>query len=131
MLIDEFSVNGEVETFNYGVENSIFTVLVSGAVTDSEIGEGYAEGPLEELGEVALKILFNNSDDGVRARTANAYAGGSAVSFKYFIQADTSVQWTRFIWDTDTSCYNYEDTYTSFGNTEWRIFRFPSGPSWH
>ncbi len=122
ILIDDFTVNGETDTFNGGYENSLFTVKDANRTTLSADGEGYtgeAATP-EELGEIAMKFLLNNGDE-VRARTTIAYAGGSTVSFRYFIQADTAVQWTRFIWDTDTSCDNYADTYTSFGNTagEW------------
>ena len=130
ILIDDFSIDGTTETFNKGVQKSIFNINIEGAVID---GDGYAstENTPEELGEVAMKILFNHGDDGVRARTTKAYAGGSTVSFRYYIQADAGVQWTRFIWDTDTSCDNYADTYTSFGNTagEWVTWSYtlPSG----
>ncbi|MBO5334618.1 MAG: hypothetical protein J6A87_01435, partial [Clostridia bacterium] len=118
ILIDNFTVNDETDTFNGGFEDGLFTIKDANRTMLSEDGEGYtgeAATP-EEIGEVAMKFFFNN-DDGVRARTTKSYAGGSTVSFRYFIQADMSVQWTRFIWDTDTSCNNYADTYTSFGNT--------------
>ncbi len=135
ILIDDFTVtyNGTTvtETFNKGFANSLFNVNTEGAV---ELGEGYVVPEPEELGEVALKIILNGidgNDDGVRARTTTAYAGGSTVSFKYFIQADTAVQWTRFIWDTDTNCDNYAETFTSFGNTagEWVTWSYtlPAG----
>ncbi len=133
ILIDDFTVNDVTDTFNGGFENGLFTVKDANRTMLSEDGEGYTGevATPEELGEIAMKFFFNNGDDGVRARTTNAYAGGSTVEFKYYIQADTAVQWTRFIWDTDTSCNNYADTYTSFGNTagEWVSWSYtlPSG----
>ena len=134
-IVDTFA-NGQSALFvesetkigtGYGSTGMSF---LESTLVESEGGEETPDMP-EELGEVAMKLLLNNGDDGVRARTTNAYAGGSTVSFRYYIQADTAVQWTRFIWDTDTSCDNYASTYTSFGNTagEWVTWSYtiPSG----
>ncbi len=112
---------------NYGSTGMSFELS-----TFVESGEQEPETPdLEEIGELAMKLLLNQGDDGVRVRTTNAYAGGSKVEFKYYIQANQATQWTRFIWDTDTSCDNYASTYTSFGNTagNWVTWSYtlPSG----
>ncbi len=126
--LDDFSITyadgTETDTFANG-RSALFVESATKNSDHGSSGMSFAEsafgesggGDAEELGEVALKMYFNNGDDGVRARTSTAYAGGSTIQFKYYIQADTATQWTRFIWDTDTSCDNYADTYTSFGNT--------------
>ena len=127
ILIDDFTVNGKTETFNYGLDESIFTVKEPSVVAEYDLE---ARADVEEQ-ELAMKILLNNGDDGVRARTTKQYAGGSTVSFKYYFQADQKTQWTRFIWDEDTTCDNYAGTYTSFGNTagEWVTWSYtlPAG----
>lgn len=137
VIIDNFKIGNQVtETFNNG-DYGIFLDNRESKPDAITIADGYVEGAVvepeapEKIGDLALKILFNNGDDGVRVRTTKAYAGGSTIEFKYYIQADTATQWTRFIWDADTSCSNYADTYTSFGNTagSWVTWSYtlPSG----
>ena len=124
-------------------DNGVSTLFVDSASKNANYGstgmgfvaeEGGNETPeIEKLGDYAMKMMFNNGNDGVRAITKNAYAGGSTVSFRYFIQADQAVQWTRFIWDTDTTPDNYASTYVSFGNaqgewTKWEYTLPEGGP---
>ena len=137
-LIDDFKVGDEVETFGANLHDSAFSVLAAG-VESYQIKPGSisfekataTDEPEETNKELALKIMLNNGNDGVRARTTNAYAGGSTIEFKYYIQADKGVNWTRLIWDTDTSCDNYGEPYTSFGNTagKWTTWSYtlPAG----
>ena len=91
VLIDNFVVkygNTVVsETFNEGVDKSLFNVNTPGAV---EEGEGYEETTLAD-GEYAMKYIFNASSETVSQVTKKAYAGGSTVSFRYYIPAGTKV----------------------------------------
>ncbi len=102
ILIDDFTVNGETDTFNGGYENSLFTVKDANRTTLSADGEGYtgeAATP-EEIGEVAMKYIFNASGETVSQVTKQAYAGGSTVSFKYYIPAGTITKWWGIVWST-------------------------------
>jgi len=102
ILIDDFTVNGETDTFNGGFEDSLFTVKDADRTTISEDGEGYTgevKEP-EEIGEIAMKYIFNASGEVVSQVTKQAYAGGSTVSFKYFIPAGTATKWWGICWST-------------------------------
>ena len=135
VYIDDFTVtapSGEVaaDNFNKGFDESLFNVNNAAYVT---LGDGYTAPTVDPepeqpdvptpdpdapaTGEYAMKLLLNQ-DDCIRVVTKEAYAGGSTISFKYFIQADTATQWTRFIYDTESGkVNNYESPYVSFGNT--------------
>lgn len=141
--MSDFSITYGTTTVADNFNNSSSTIFVDSILKNADLGsngigfvaesidEEVEEPELEKVGDLALKIMLNNGDDGVRAITKKAYAGGSTVSFRYYFQADQAVQWTRFIWDTDNSPSNYEDTYTSFGNVagEWTAWNYtlPSG----
>ena len=99
-LIDNFKVGSVYETFNNGIEASIFKSNVAGGI---EIGDGYTAPAVEE-GEYALKYMFNA--DGVSMITKQGYPGGSKVSFKYFIPKDAiidSKNWWGVAWHNDPS----------------------------
>ena len=142
ILIDDFSINGTVvANFEKGVAKSIFNVNIEGAFVDSASGEGYVdvqapsepEEPSvpEQTAELAMKYLPN--EDGLAAVTTKAYAGGSAVTFKYYIKA-TQTQWWGIAWHTDAaSADNYHAAgihdvmgYKSLGSTTgaWTTFSF-------
>ena len=143
--MSDFSITYGTTTVVDNFNNSSSTVFVDSILKNTDLGsngigfvaesidEDVEEPELEKVGDLALKIMLNNGNDGVRAITKNAYAGGSTVSFRYFIQADQAVQWTRFIWDTDTTTDNYASTYVSFGNaqgewTKWEYTLPEGGP---
>lgn len=150
--LDDFTITTTSATFTEDFSGGTSTILMESGLKNSDRGsmgmsfepsifveEVEPEVPdvpeMEELGEVALQIYFNgkggSNNDGVRAVTSKAYPGGSNIEFKYYIQADQATQWTRFIWDTDTNCDNYADTFVSFGNTagEWVTWNYtlPAG----
>ena len=100
ILIDDFTVNGEVvENFNKGLENSAFNVNTPGAVV---LADGYVE-PVIEASEYAMKYIFNASGETVSQVTKQAYAGGSTVSFKYYIPVGTATQWWGICWSTSNT----------------------------
>ncbi len=100
ILIDDFTVNGEVvENFNKGLENSAFNVNTPGAVV---LADGYVE-PVIEASEYAMKYICNASGETVSQITKQAYAGGSTVSFKYYIPAGTATQWWGLVWSTSNT----------------------------
>ncbi len=115
VLIDDFTVttNGKTVTddFNTGVDNGLFNVKVPGAVKLSAKGEGFVgatedpDVPGEATGEYAMKYIPNATDE-LGLITKEAYAGGSTVSFKYFIPAGTTVGWWGIAWHTDASQAN-------------------------
>ena len=136
--LDDFTITTTSATFTEDFSGGTSTILMESGLKNSDRGSiGMSFEPsifveelepevpdvpeMEELGEVALQIYFNgkggSNNDGVRAVTSKAYPGGSKIEFKYYIQADQATQWTRFIWDADTSYSNYEKTFVSFGNT--------------
>ena len=94
IYIDNFTIDGEVETFNKGVAKSIFKVLVDSVITE---GEGYEEAAIPDEpteGELAMKYIFNIGMDETPSQiTKEAYASGSTISFKYYIPADTVTSW--------------------------------------
>ncbi len=97
ILFDDFQIGDVTEDFNGGVEDSIFDVLIDGAVT-------FADGllPFEE-GEYAMKYIFNVSGETVSQVTKQAYAGGSEVSFRYFIPAGTPTSWWGLAYSTSNT----------------------------
>ena len=102
VFIDNFTVNGETETFNYGVENSIFNVLVAGTVVNSEDGEGFV--PLN--GEFGAKLNINtisSEADEPSFITAKKYTGGVTVTFDYYMSGNTAGKWWTFNWTTDNT----------------------------
>ncbi|MBR2337440.1 MAG: hypothetical protein IKA61_05815, partial [Clostridia bacterium] len=101
ILIDDFKVGDVTETFNQGLKASIFNVNTPDAV---ELADGYIApaGP-EFPGEYSMKYIFNVSGETVSQITANAYAGGSTVSFKYFIPEGTSAQWWGLVYTTSNT----------------------------
>jgi len=118
ILIDDFTVNGETDTFNGGFEDSLFTVKDADRTTISEDGEGYTgevKEP-EEIGEIAMKYIFNASGEVVSQVTKQAYAGGSTVSFKYFIPAGTPTSWWGVAYSTANTGLNIYAAATGNGN---------------
>ena len=100
-LIDNFTVGEVKEDFDGGLDDSIFAVNNATAVT---LGEGY----YFERGEYAMKYNFNVVDNPVTQITKQAYAGGSEVSFKYYIPEGTVAGWWGIAWHTDaTKANNY------------------------
>lgn len=102
ILIDNFTVNDETDTFNGGFGDSLFTVKDANRTTLSEDGEGYVETPIEAK-ELAMKYIFNASGETVSQVTKQAYAGGSTVSFKYFLPAGTTTNWWGIVWSTSNT----------------------------
>ena len=98
-LIDDVKIGETTEDFNGGLEASIFNVNVAHAVA---VGAGY-EAPAFEPGEYAMKLNFNVTDSPVTQITKQAYAGGSKVSFKYYIPEGTQTGWWGIAWHTDAS----------------------------
>ena len=99
MLIDDFTVNGEVETFSSGVETSIFTVINPEVISNSADGEGYA--PL--TGEFAVKVILSKisstaSTPTFITKTAYTLAEETAVTFDYYTNSEC---WMMFGWTTD------------------------------
>ncbi len=50
-----------------------------------------------------IKYTFNVAGENVALKTSQAYAGGSTVSFKYYIPAGTVTSWWGVAWSTSTS----------------------------
>lgn len=138
ILIDDFTVNGETDTFNGGFEDSLFTIKDPNRTTLSEDGEGYTDEVKEpeEIGEIAMKYIFNASGEVVSQVTKQAYAGGSTVSFKYYIPAGTETKWWGIVWSTkntgldiyaastNASAYPLSTTLGEWTNVE---FTLPAG----
>ena len=100
VLIDNFTVtvNGESVTDNFtrGANAGLFDVYTEGAV---ELGEGYIAPVVEANAELAMKYNFNVTE--TPSVTKKAYAGGSTVSFKYFIPSGTTTSgWWGIAWNT-------------------------------
>ena len=112
MLIDNFTVanaSGETlvkETFNSGLDASVFAVKYAGAVVDSGAYEGY----VFENGEysVALDFESNIGGNGTSFITKYAYKGGSTVSFNYYIPEETTVgDWWAINYDKNGASPNF------------------------
>ncbi len=120
-LIDDFTVNGEVERFTSNKENPIFNV-VAGAIT---FGEGYVEKAFEE-GEYSLQYALNVHDK-ISFYTKKSYPAGTAVSFKYYLPSETTTKWWG--WATAGSIIGadyYATASNGVGNTvgEWTTVNF-------
>ena len=98
-LIDDFKIGELKEDFNGGMDDSIFAVNLAEAVT---LGEGY----YLERGEYAMKYNFNVTDNPVTQITKQAYAGGSEVSFKYYIPEGTTAGWWGIAWNSNAEHAN-------------------------
>ena len=102
VLFDDFTVNGETDNFNQHIDACMFDVLKGGKVVLSEKGEGYFEIPFE-AGEYAMKYVCNASGETVSQVTKKAYAGGSKVSFQYYIPEGTVTSWWGIAWSKTNS----------------------------
>ncbi len=100
-LIDDFKIGDTVENFNKGIDESIFAENVPGGIS---VGDGYVKPVIS--GEYSMKYNFNMSDSAVTQITKQAYAGGSKVSFKYYIPEGTVTSWWGIAWHTDPSMAN-------------------------
>ena len=99
VLIDNITVNGElVEDFNNGFEGSTFDARTAGV----ELGEGFVEDVFEP-GEYSMSYICNVSSETVSQVTTEAYAGGSTVSFMYYIPAGTVTSWWGISWSTSNT----------------------------
>ncbi len=118
VLIDNFRIESAdyTETFDFGLDDSIFAVNRESAIVE---GEGYEENTeIEKLGDLAMKYIFNESGEVVSQVTKEAYAGGSAVSFKYYIPAGTPTSWWGLSWSTsNTGLDIYAAASSSTANT--------------
>ena len=106
ILIDNFTVkSGDttvVETFDKGIDRDgeysgcLLSVNTAGAV---ELGEGREVPKVDENTELAMKYNFNVTE--APSVTKKAYAGGSTVSFKYYIpEGTTTGGWWGIAWNT-------------------------------
>ena len=88
-----------VENFDAGLSESIFNVNIEGAVVE---GAGFSR---EKKGDLAMKLLFDVSGETVSQMT-DAIAGGSTISFNYYIPTGTTTAWWGIAWHTDPSKAN-------------------------
>ena len=120
-LIDDFTVNGEVERFTSNKENPLFNV-VAGGIT---FGDGYVEKAFEE-GEYSVKYGLNVHDK-ISFYTKKSYPAGTTVSFKYYLPSETTTKWWG--WATAGSIAGadyYATASNGVGNTvgEWTTVNF-------
>ena len=86
--------------------------------------------------ELAMKYVFNvGLDNGISFVSKEAYAGGSELSFYYFIPAGTPTSWWRVSYDTTQEIDFYHSPYLNLGATtgEWTLatVTLPAGGSYY
>ena len=97
VLIDDFTVGSETENFNKGLKESIFEVLVDGAVTE---GEGYV--PVPQGAKITMDLISSTAST-PSFITAEKYSGVKTVTFDYYIAGNTNNKWWSFNWTTDNT----------------------------
>ena len=105
VLIDEFKVGDVYETFNYGVENSIFEIKAPAAARNSEAGEGYV-APTVEYTNFGAKVridLISGTKTTPSFITRQKYVsdGSLVVTFDYFMSGNLGNKWWAFFWTND------------------------------
>lgn len=152
-FLDDFTVTYSdgtvVDTFVNGKSN-LFVESVTKNETHGSIGMSFEESelnqvvepeepvlPTEKLGDYAMKFIFNKTDY-LSLITKKAYAGGSTVSFKYFLPVDTSVRdgWWRLAYvsnkeDADNYGGFYENLGVELGRWTTVSFTLPEGDSYY
>ena len=105
-VMDTFA-NGRSEVFvesatkntSYGSSGMSFEDSIFNGVEEPE----GPSAPVEKIGDLAMKYIFNVSGEVVSQVTKKAYAGGSNVSFKYYLPEGTQTKWWGLVWSTSNS----------------------------
>lgn len=109
VVIDQPNAEDESEDFERGVATSIFAVKGNadkGIDPSDVVYDVWQSGKITmgaPAAEQALKYTFNVSSEEVAFITKDAYAGGSTVSFRYYIPEGTPTSWWGMAWSTTQS----------------------------
>ena len=103
VLIDEFKVGDVYETFNYGVENSIFEIKAPAAARNSEAGEGYINPFPGDFGAKIYGDKISSTKTTPTFITEEAYTltQATTVTFDYFMSGNTNSKWWILGWTND------------------------------
>ena len=110
VLIDDFTVNGVKETFNNGMAESMFDVLVEGTVVE---GDGYVPAPQ------GAKIMLNTISGTASTPsfiTSKAYSGVATITFDCYITGNPDGKWWCLNWTADKANANIY-AFNNNGNT--------------
>ena len=99
VLIDEFKVGDVYESFNFGVERSIFNIKAN-AARNSEIGDGWVNPYPAELGAKIYgdKISSTKTTPTFITKQAYTFTEPTVVSFDYYMTGNTNSKWWILAW---------------------------------
>lgn len=133
LLIDDFKVSGDVteeDNFNAGFTNGLFEVNAGGgtAVSLYEVPEEEEVVSTENYAAtLSIETMNDVSNDPTQPTpsfiTKEKYAGGSTVSFRYYIPADANTSWWNINFTTNqNSADNYSGTGIGVVKGAWTEF---------